>query len=110
VLVVPTNNASFGYTAESTQQLAMTRVQAITTGRAAVQVSTVGVSAVVAPDGTVVARTGLFTADHVVADLPLRTALTPAVRAGYWPGWVVSGAGAALVVAGLAAGILGRRH
>jgi apolipoprotein N-acyltransferase len=110
VLVVPTNNASFGYTAESTQQLAMTRLQAITTGRAAVQVSTVGVSAVVAPDGTVVARTGLFTADHVVADLPLRTALTPAVRAGYWPGWVVSGAGAALVVAGLAAGILGRRH
>ncbi len=110
VLVVPTNNASFGYTAESTQQLAMTRLQAITTGRAAVQVSTVGVSGVVAPDGTLVARTGLFTADHLVADLPLRTSLTPAVRAGYWPGWVVGAGAAALVVAGLAAGLRDRRR
>lgn len=107
VLVVPTNNASFGYTAESTQQLAMTRLQAITTGRAAVQVSTVGVSGVVAPDGTVVARTGLFTADHLVTDLPLRTSLTPAVQAGYWPGWVVGAGAAALVTAGL---VLGRRE
>src|SRR5690606_8361091 len=55
LLVVPTNNASFGYTAESTQQLAMTRMQAMTTGRAAVQISTVGVSGVVAPDGTLMA-------------------------------------------------------
>ncbi len=109
VLVVPTNNASFGYTAESTQQLAMTRLQAITTGRAAVQVSTVGVSGVVAPDGTLVARTGLFTADHLVADLPLRTSLTPAVRAGYWPGWTVGAGAAALVVAGLVAGVRERR-
>lgn len=109
VLVVPTNNASFGYTAESNQQLAMTRMQAITTGRAAVQISTVGVSGVVTPDGTVVARTGLFTSDELVAELPLRTTLTPAVRAGYWPGWVVGGAAALLVVAGFVAGVRERR-
>jgi apolipoprotein N-acyltransferase len=108
-LVVQTNNASFGLTAESTQQLAMTRMQAITTGRAAVQISTVGVSGVVAPDGTLVARTGLFTAEQIVADLPLRTTLTPAVRAGHWPGWVVGGAAAALAVAGFVAGIRERR-
>ena len=105
VLVVPTNNASFGYTAESTQQLAMTRLQAITTGRAAVQISTVGVSGVVAPDGTLVARTQLFTADHLVADLPLRTELTPAVRAGFWPGWVVGALAVVVVVGGLVAGL-----
>ncbi|WP_166847632.1 apolipoprotein N-acyltransferase [Isoptericola sp. BMS4] len=105
VLVVPTNNASFGFTAESTQQLAMTRLQAITTGRAAVQISTVGVSGVVAPDGTLVARTRLFTPDHLVADLPLRTELTPAVRAGYWPGWGVGAAAVVLVVGGLVAGL-----
>ncbi|SKC71129.1 apolipoprotein N-acyltransferase [Krasilnikoviella flava] len=109
VLVVPTNNASFGYTAESTQQLAMTRVQAITTGRAAVQVSTVGVSGVVAPDGTLVARTQLFTPDHLVADLPLRTELTPAVRAGYWPGWAVGAAAVVLVVGGVASAVRARR-
>ncbi|MFP3712221.1 apolipoprotein N-acyltransferase [Puerhibacterium sp. TATVAM-FAB25] len=109
-LVVPTNNASFGLTAESTQQLAMTRLQAISTGRAAVQVSTVGVSGVVAPDGTLVARTGLFTADQVAARLPLRTALTPAVVAGYWPGWVVSAAGVVLAAAGLVVGVRDARR
>ncbi|NOV99951.1 apolipoprotein N-acyltransferase [Isoptericola chiayiensis] len=101
VLVVPTNNASFGDTAESTQQLAMTRMQAMSTGRAAVQISTVGVSGVVAPDGTLVARTDLFTADQVVAELPLRTTLTPATRAGYWPGWVAGVLALGCVVAGL---------
>lgn len=101
VLVVPTNNASFGFTAESTQQLAMSRVQAMTTGRATVQISTVGVSGVIAPDGAVVRRTGLFTADEFVAHLPLRSSITPAVAAGYWPGWIAGGLAVVLVVAGL---------
>ncbi|MCP2265355.1 apolipoprotein N-acyltransferase [Promicromonospora thailandica] len=108
VLVVPTNNASFGFTAESTQQLAMSRVQAITTGRATVQISTVGVSGVITPDGTVVRSTGLFTADEFVAHLPLRSSVTPAVAAGYWPGWVVGGLAVLLVVTGLVTGIAGR--
>lgn len=110
VLVIPTNNASFGFTAESTQQLAMSRLQAITTGRAAVQISTVGVSGVIAPDGTVVRRTGLFTADEFVAHLPLRSSVTPAVAAGYWPGWVVGGVAVALVVAGVVGGFGARRR
>ncbi|WP_129788834.1 apolipoprotein N-acyltransferase [Promicromonospora panici] len=109
VLVIPTNNASFGFTAESTQQLAMSRMQAMTTGRAAVQISTVGVSGVITPDGTVVRRTGLFTDDVFVANLPLRSSITPAVAAGYWPGWVVGGLAFVLVVAGVVGGIRARR-
>ncbi|MFD2795308.1 apolipoprotein N-acyltransferase [Promicromonospora vindobonensis] len=110
VLVVPTNNASFGFTAESTQQLAMSRMQAITTGRATVQISTVGVSGVITPDGTVVRRTGLFTDDVFVANLPLRSSITPAVAAGYWPGWVVGGLAVALVLAGVVGGLGARRR
>lgn len=110
LLVVPTNNASFGFTAESTQQLAMTRLQAMTTGRAAVQVSTVGVSGVVAPDGTLLQSTELFTADQMVATLPLRDALSPAVRAGYWPGWVAGGLAVVLVAAGVVAHVRERRR
>jgi apolipoprotein N-acyltransferase len=109
VLVIPTNNASFGFTAESTQQLAMSRMQAMTTGRAAVQISTVGVSGVITPDGTVVRRTGLFTDDEFVANLPLRSSITPAVAAGYWPGWVVGGLSFVLLVAGVVGGIKARR-
>lgn len=85
VLVVPTNNASFGWTAQSTQQLAMSRLRAVETGRATIQASTVGVSAVIEPDGTLVQRTDLFTSATMTADLPLRTSLTPAVRAGPAP-------------------------
>lgn len=110
ILVIPTNNASFGYSAQSTQQLAMSQLQAIATGRATIQVSTVGVSAVIAPDGTIVARTGLFTEDRVAAAVPLRTSLTPAVAAAGWPGGILSAAGGALALAGLAFGIARRRR
>ncbi|MDF2805313.1 MAG: apolipoprotein N-acyltransferase [Cellulosimicrobium sp.] len=109
VLVVPTNNASFGYTAESTQQLAMSRLRAVATGRATVQVSTVGVSGVIAPDGALLQSTGLFTADQLVADLPLRTSLTPAVRAGDWPGRVVELLALGLLAAGVASAVRERR-
>lgn len=85
LLVVPTNNSSFGWTAEATQQLAMTRLRAVEHGRAAVQVSTVGISAIVGPDGTVQQRTNLFTGDALTAQLPLRTSLTPADRLGDIP-------------------------
>ncbi|WP_125775938.1 apolipoprotein N-acyltransferase [Antribacter gilvus] len=105
VLIVPTNNASFGFTAESTQQLAISRMQAITTGRSTVQISTVGVSGIIAADGTLLESTSLFTADQMIADLPLRTELSPAVVAGYWPGWITGGLAALLVVAGIATGI-----
>ena len=42
VLVVQTNNATFGYTAESPQQLAISRLRAMEFGRSVVHVSTVG--------------------------------------------------------------------
>ncbi|MDR2704135.1 MAG: apolipoprotein N-acyltransferase [Cellulomonadaceae bacterium] len=85
VLIVPTNNASFGVTPQSTQQLQMTQLQAITTGRAAVQISTVGVSGVFTPDGTLVARTGLYVPDRISALMPLRSTWTPAVALGMIP-------------------------
>lgn len=87
LLIVQTNNATFGRTAESTQQLQMTRLRAIETGRVTVQASTVGVSAVVDPSGRVLQDTELFTADHMVADVALRTEVTPAVRFGWFIGW-----------------------
>src|SRR5699024_9977897 len=90
LLVVPTNNASFGYTQESVQQLAMSVFRAGEHGRATVQISTVGVSAVIAPSGVVMDSSGLFTADRFVENLPLRTSLTVADRLGPWPTVVVS--------------------
>ncbi|GIG35065.1 apolipoprotein N-acyltransferase [Cellulomonas pakistanensis] len=102
VLVVQTNNASFGYSAESTQQLAMARVRAVELGRATVQVSTVGVSAVISPNGTVAQDTELFTPDQLVARLPLRQSHTPAAALGAWPSGVVGALAVVMTVAGAA--------
>lgn len=104
VLVVPTNNASFGVTAESEQQLAMTVFRAVEHGRAAVQVSTVGVSGVVTPNGVVTQRTELFTADALTADLALRTSQTLATRLGTTPDVVVGSVTGLLLVAGIVLG------
>lgn len=102
VLVVQTNNATFGYTAESTQQLAMSRLRAVELGRATVQISTVGVSAVIAPNGAVTQETGLFTAEQLIATLPLRDSLTPAARLGGWPAWIADALAVCVVVTGMA--------
>ena len=102
VLVVQTNNASFGVSDESTQQLAMSRIRAIEHGRATVQISTVGVSAVIEPNGVVSQQTGLFTAEQMVASLPLRDTLTPATRLGAWPAWIIDALAVCVVIAGAA--------
>ncbi|MES1171269.1 MAG: nitrilase-related carbon-nitrogen hydrolase, partial [Actinomycetota bacterium] len=93
VIIVQTNNASFGVTAESTQQLAMTRLRAVEFGRTAIQASTVGVSAIVMPDGRVTQQTELFTQDSMAAKVPLRTSMTPAAYLGSVERWAVIGLG-----------------
>ncbi|WP_308121725.1 apolipoprotein N-acyltransferase [Actinotalea ferrariae] len=102
VLLVQTNNATFGRTDESTQQLAMSRLRAIEHGRATIQISTVGVSGVITPSGVLTQETGLFTAEQMVASLPLRSELTPATRFGDAVAWVLRVLGPLTVLAGIA--------
>jgi apolipoprotein N-acyltransferase len=97
LLVVQTNNATFGYTDESVQQIAMSRLRAVEAGRAVVHVSTVGVSGLVEPDGRVVAGTRLFTPAVLQSTLPLRTGFTVATRLGVLPEITLAAAGVLLV-------------
>lgn len=99
VMAVPTNNATFGFTDESVQQLAASRVKAVELGRPVVHISTVGVSGLVSPDGSVSEQTGLFTRDVISGEVPRRTELTPAVRLGDWPS--VVGVGVLVVMVAL---------
>ncbi|MGI5400687.1 apolipoprotein N-acyltransferase [Streptomyces sp. CA-135486] len=101
LISVPSNNATFGRSEMTYQQLAMSRVRAVEHGRSVVVPVTSGVSAVIMPDGEIVQRTRMFTPDALVAKVPLRSSLTPATRMGTWPeralvlvalgglGWVV---------------------
>jgi apolipoprotein N-acyltransferase len=85
-LVVQTNNATFGHTPETYQQLAMSRLRAVETGREVLQVATTGKSAIIDPDGQVVSESGpLFAPAILTGDIAPRTALTLAVRVGAWP-------------------------
>ena len=91
-MVVQTNNATFGHTAETYQQLAMSRLRAIETGRTVVQVSTTGASAIFAPDGTTMASSGaLFEPAILTATVDLETSTTPAVALGAIPEWLLAG-------------------
>lgn len=85
LLVVQTNNATFGRSDESVQQLAMSRLRAVEYGRTVVHISTVGVSALIAPDGRQVIVSEPFTQRALTARLPLRNNLTLAVRLSAWP-------------------------
>lgn len=80
LILIPTNNSHFRYSAESTQQLQMLRFRAAEFSRAGMQVSTNGVSAVISPDGSILQITERQVAAHLVADMPLRTTMTPAAQ------------------------------
>ena len=82
LIAVPTNNATFGRTEMTYQQLAMSRVRAVEHDKAVVIAATSGVSAVIEPDGTIAQRTELFSPDVLIARVPLRTTTTLATRIG----------------------------
>ncbi|MBV9822501.1 MAG: apolipoprotein N-acyltransferase [Actinobacteria bacterium] len=104
LLVVQTNNATFGHSAETYQQLAMTRLRAVEHARTVVQVATSGKSAIIGPDGRTLAESGpLFSADVLVRTVPLNRSTTLATRTGSATEWL-------LVVLGLLGLVLARRR
>ncbi|WP_241386843.1 apolipoprotein N-acyltransferase [Rhodococcus sp. CH91] len=107
LLAVPTNNATFGDTEMTYQQLAMSQLRAVEHGRAVVVAATSGVSAIVGPDGRVQQRTDLFVPAALVAQLPLRADVTLASRLGVAPELVLCAV--AVAAAGLAV-VRGRRE
>ena len=110
VITVQTNNATFGRSAESAQQLEMSRVRAIEHGRTVLVAATSGISAVVAPDGVVLDQSEIFTPDLLVTEVPLRTSLTIADRVGIRPELGLAVLGLAAVLAALIAGWRARRR
>lgn len=82
ILVVQTNNSDFGTTNESAQQLAIAKLRAIESGRAVVNISTVGLSAIIMPTGEVVDSLPSYTPGLMIQSLPLRSSFTPAMIFG----------------------------
>jgi apolipoprotein N-acyltransferase len=109
MIVVQTNNATFGYTDESAQQLAMSRLRAVEFGRTVVVAATSGISAVVAPDGSVQRSSKLFTPAAFVEEIAQRRSTTVAQHLGAGPEWVLAAVGLGAVLAAAGPSLFPRR-
>ena len=107
IIFAQSNNADFGRTDESVQQLAIARVRALELGRSVVNISTVGTSAIMLADGSTLDQLEWYTAGAMVADVPTSSTVTPAVAAGRQIEWLVSGFGLLVL---LLAAVVGRRR
>ncbi len=84
VLMVQSNNATYGGTGQIEQQFAITRARAMESRREIAVATTNSVSGYIDRNGRVVRRTAEFSADSFVMAMPLRSALTPALRVAPW--------------------------
>lgn len=90
LLVVQTNNATYGKTSLPPQQIAMSRLRAVEHGRTILVAATSGISAIVAPDGRMVDRSREFVPAVQVASVPARTSRTASDRLGEAPEWALA--------------------
>jgi apolipoprotein N-acyltransferase len=106
LLTEQTNDADFevdGQLGETLQQLAMARIRAIEFDRSMVVAGTTGVSAIILPNGTFVARSQTWQRALLEARVPLVSSTTLAQRLGEWPEIVFSAL--AVVALGWAVGL-----
>lgn len=96
-LISSSNNADFGMSDQSAQQLAIARIRALELGRSVVNVSTVGLTAVIGPDGNILKQLPWFTAAGLIQDAPLVSTITPAAAAGGRVEFALSGLALALL-------------
>ncbi len=100
IVLVPTNASSYVGDEVPATELAAARLRAREFDRAVLQAAPTGYSAIVLPDGEVLARTELGAAAVLRAVVPLHTGLTPFARTGDLP--AVTVAGLVVLVAGRA--------
>lgn len=89
VILSQANNADFGHTDEAFQQEALARLQAISTGRTVVHVSTVATTEIINPDGSLQAGpVEAFTSGGISASIAPQDSITPAMRYFGWCDWL----------------------
>jgi apolipoprotein N-acyltransferase len=92
LLAVQSNDADFeidGQLGETEQQTAMARIRAVESDRSVVYASTTGESTIIAPDGSLIAHSGVWQQAILDARVPLVSHRTLADRVGAWPEYVI---------------------
>ena len=85
LLVNVTNNAWFGDSTAPHQQLQMARFRALEAGRYLVRATSNGITAIIAPDGSVVKRAAQFVPEVLQGSVRPFSGLTPYAKTGNWP-------------------------
>ena len=109
MIVVSTDNSSYHRSAASAQMLAMSQVRAAEQGMWVLQAALTGISAVIAPDGQVRARTSLFEPALLTPTVQFATTTTPDGRYGDWLPLAILGTGLGVLVWAAAGRAEGRR-
>jgi len=89
-LAVQTNNATFAGLGQPEQQIAMSRLRAVETGRTVLVAATTGISAIIDPSGRMVDELGEGQAGWIISEVPLRDSWTVAVRVGEIPEFLLA--------------------
>ena len=82
IFIAQTNNATYGRSPQSLQQLQITRSRALENHRSIASISTVGVSAMIDSHGRIISQVEPYTTASLTARLPLHEGVTPAGRIG----------------------------
>lgn len=85
LLVVQTNNATYGDTSQPDQQLEIERLRAIESSGSLAVAATSGISALIDSDGSVVQRIDSGETGYLVGDVTLQGTRTLATILGAWP-------------------------
>jgi apolipoprotein N-acyltransferase len=88
LLVNLTNDAWYGYSSAPYQSWAMTVMRAVENRRSIARAANTGISGFVAPTGTVIAESALFTDAALTESVPLLTEQTLFVKGGHWFGHI----------------------
>jgi apolipoprotein N-acyltransferase len=84
LVVVETNNATYAGTGQLAQQFAISRYQAIESGREVVVASTDGISGFLSASGDVLAQSTVHTQVVLEQSVSLADGITPGMRIGFW--------------------------
>jgi len=85
VLVNVTNDAWYGHTPAAWQHFQAARMRAVETARYVLRAANTGVTAIIAPDGSVVSQVSWWTPTVLQGVFTRSQVLTPYVRWGDWP-------------------------